>query len=250
MHSHRAILALGLTALLALATAFGQVPKHPDLKSAAARDALAEYRSRIARLDQQYRKAANSLSEKYGAEAGKIREDLLSALDEARKAATAADDLDEAVVLRDVYSGYKAITLSPPEVLTQRNDPASKGAADLKGEIARLKRENTELKRKDSLSLARKETVAAERQREELRAFLNGTRWQWSVGGYVHYFQSDVCWLGDNPKTKHPWHAISGNTIEIAEPDTKDEVTFDGNRMHFLWVQQSTGDIRTGKLMK
>jgi hypothetical protein len=243
MHLRHAVLALGL-AFLASAPAFGQLPQHPNLKSAAAREAITEYRSKISRLDQQYRSAVNALSEKYVAEAGKIRQYLLNAVDEARKAATAADDLDEAVALRDVYSQYKALTVSPPEISTQRNDPASRDAADLKAEISRLKRENTELKRKDSFSSSRKETIAAERQREELRAFLNGTRWQWSVGNLVHYYQGDLC------NGKFPWHAISGNAIEIEEPDTKDEVTFNRNRTHFLWVQQSTGDIRTGKLMK
>jgi hypothetical protein len=88
-----------------------------------------------------------------------------------------------------------------------------------------------------------------EKERQELRAFLVGTRWHWSVGDLVYNFRDGVSWISDHPNSMEQWRAVSGNTVEITAPDsTKSEVTFNSDRTRFLWVY-SNGDIRNGTLI-
>jgi hypothetical protein len=189
----------------------GQPASPPDVRSSAAKRAYSDYAEGTSRLNAQYRTALKKLDDTHAAEMEKLRQDLLAKLEDARKAATAADDLDEAIRIRELAKNFatapKPPTLSPSENVR---------VASLQAEIQRLK---GELGKKDSpRSTARlpKESIS-----QQLAKALPGTVWQGigsNVDGQTMGFQTGgVAFDWDRNPGK--WIVNAAGTIVIEWAD-------------------------------
>jgi len=171
----------------------------PRFKSLEVRTAQKQCDAKLKSLNEKYLAAQRRLAETYMKEARAIKQEMLDVLEDARTKATKADDLDEALKLRDAHEQLTEKVLTPPE------EAATPGGGDEKG-------------------------------RRELEAFLPGTRWAFEGKDEIVY-GNGVYWKPARPQRGPRWRAVSGNTVEVTYPEGHGSIqTFNDARTHFLKV--------------
>lgn len=144
-------------------------------KSELAVQALKDSADRNAKIAKEYQTAIDSATAAYIEEARKNQSELISSLEQARKAATAADKLDEAVRLRDMIRDFEKMPITPPVKETGKQERRK-----LEVEIDRLKS-----------ALAKKEAAQKLHEIKELSKALVNTKWQWLGRSEVIEFQGE-----------------------------------------------------------
>jgi len=207
-------------------------------KSSAARKPLDEYNKGISQLDGFYRVTLRNMEKRYAEEATQLKERLLAQLEDARKQATLADKLDEALELRNLQKEHESVKATPPGHVAQ--DDSTAELRKVKAELADLRRTHQEL-----LAQTRAQT---EQEKKKLATSLPGTRWQWSGGSDSFHFGPDTCWISDLPQLKNRWTVVSGHVVEIVYPDgRRARLTLDASRAFGIFVFQD-GTCRSLKL--
>jgi hypothetical protein len=201
----RLILVLAVVLLFALPV-FGE---SAEFKSREVRAALKQYEAKLGKLNEQYLAAQRRLAETYETEAKEIKQGMLEALEEARTKATTADDLDEALKLRNAHKELTETALTPP------------GTGPDTWE---------------------------EQRRKELEAFLPGTRWTkllghpWRPEAFTPtkedlVFDKDNYWHLHLPNSRFPWRAVSGHTVETTyDRGGKSVKTFNDERTRIFHI--------------
>jgi hypothetical protein len=176
-------------------------------KSRAVTEALNEYKTKLANLGEQHKAATTRVDATFTDDATKLKAELLVRLEEVRKETTKADDLDEAVRIRDVMREIEAAKVMPPDgsapVTPAPKDKEPQDRKKLEAEVARLK-----------AIVAKKEAASRNRDLKELALKLVGTKWKSAAGGELFEFPTNdqVVWEG---RLRGKWSIDSEDAIVI-----------------------------------
>lgn len=214
-----AICAAAAIATLHPSFAMSQTKSEPT--STAAVDALKEYKAAVAELGEKYTAASKKMADTYSEEANKLKAALSARLEQARKDATTADNLDEAIRLRDAIRGLASLPTAPPGTESKAKPSPTKPRDGDDHERKKLEAENARLKAR----LAEKESAA--------KTNIVGTQWQ--GGGTVIAFLAN----GEATHTNNDG-VLAGKYV--ANPDGTLQIHWANSSSHSFSVNPSASE--------
>lgn len=230
---------IGILSLMMMAacplTGQSQDLPQDQVTSAKGKEAIRKFDSDREALEKAYQKHLNDLQTKYKAAVQAANDRLKDSLEESRKKSTIADNLDEAIVLRDLAQAVDRLPVEPPQQLLSD--------AELALRIRQVKSDLRQRKERATRDFRSNQYPPL----DQFQRWLHGT-WKAADGTRLKLQVDSLCYLlNDSAKGRQPYAYLMGNDGVIWIKLEKPLSNIPGMWISVVPAQDKNSDDHLGK---